>query len=162
MVFASLEFLTLFLPLFLAVYVLTPKRGRNFTLLLGSWAFYSWLKPIYLLLLVAVTIAAWGGALLIEQWRCGRRRKLLLVLLMVANVGILCWYKYANILVATYNDIAGMAGAIPLAWSVSPCRPACPFSCCRPSPMWSTFIVGRCAPSATSSTSPPTRPCSAS
>ncbi len=116
MVFASLEFLTLFLPLFLAVYVLTPKRARNFTLLLGSWAFYSWLKPIYLLLLVAVTIAAWGGALLIEQWRSGQRRKLLLVLLMVANVGILCWYKYANILVATYNDIAGMAGAIPVAW----------------------------------------------
>lgn len=116
MVFASLEFLTLFLPLFLVVYALTPQRARNFMLLVGSWTFYSWLKPIYLLLLVAVTVVAWAGGLMLEQLRAGHRRKVLLTLLLAANVAALCWYKYANILVTTFNDIAAMAGAVPLAW----------------------------------------------
>ncbi|MCG2606369.1 MAG: MBOAT family protein, partial [Achromobacter sp.] len=115
MVFASLEFLTLFLPLFLVVYALTPQRARNFVLLVGSWIFYSWLKPIYLLLLVAVTVVAWAGGLMLEQLRAGHRRKVLLTLLLTANVAALCWYKYANILVTTFNDIAAMAGAVPLA-----------------------------------------------
>lgn len=75
MVFASLEFLTLFLPLFLVVYALTPQRARNFVLLVGSWTFYSWLKPIYLLLLVAVTVVAWAGGLMLEQLRAGHRTR---------------------------------------------------------------------------------------
>ncbi len=116
MVFASLEFLTLFLPAFLLVYALTPQRGRNYTLLIGSWLFYSWLKPIYLLLLISVTVVAWAGALMIEAVRAGRGRKWLLVVLLTANGATLCWYKYANILVSTFNDIAGMSGAMPLAW----------------------------------------------
>jgi len=120
MVFASLEFLTLFLPAFLVIYALSPQRARNFVLLVGSWLFYSWLKPIYLLLLVAVTVVAWGGGLLIEQFRAGRGRKWLLILLLTANAGVLCWYKYANILVSTFNDIAAMGGAMDgamtLAW----------------------------------------------
>ncbi len=104
MVFASLEFLTLFLPLFLVVYALTPQRARNFVLLVGSWIFYSWLKPIYLLLLVAVTVVAWAGGLMLEQLRAGHRRKVLLTLLLTANVAALCWYKYANILVTRADN----------------------------------------------------------
>lgn len=116
MVFASLEFLTLFLPAFLAVYVATPKRFRNLTLLLGSWVFYSWLKPIYLLLLVFVTVLAWAGALAIEASRNGRQRVVWLVWILALNVGLLCWYKYANIVVATFNDIANLTGAMPTEW----------------------------------------------
>jgi len=116
MVFASLEFLTLFLPTFLAIYVATPKFARNVTLLLGSWVFYSWLKPIYLVLLVVVTVLAWAGALAIEACRAGRQRFVWLLGLLVFNVGLLAWYKYANILVATYNDIASLSGALPHDW----------------------------------------------
>lgn len=116
MVFASLEFLTLFLPVFLAVYTLTPKRARNFALLAGSWIFYSWLSPIYLTLLVSVTVVAWGGALLIERARGNDGRKTLLVLLLVLNVATLCWFKYANIVVSTFSDFALGAGAMPMAW----------------------------------------------
>ena len=48
MVFASLEFLTLFLPLFLFSGALSPAAWRNVTLLIGSWLFYGWLSPRFL------------------------------------------------------------------------------------------------------------------
>ena len=53
MVFASLEFLTLFLPTFLILYVLVGQRLRNATLLLCSWVFYGWWSPLFLLLFIA-------------------------------------------------------------------------------------------------------------
>lgn len=48
MVFASLEFLTLFLPAFMLVYALVRPGGRNHVLLFGSWLFYGWLSPTFL------------------------------------------------------------------------------------------------------------------
>lgn len=66
MVFASLEFLTLFLPLFMLVYALSPARGRNLVLLLGSWFFYGWLSPLFLLLHVVLTVIAWAGGLAVD------------------------------------------------------------------------------------------------
>jgi len=67
MVFASLEFLTLFLPLFFAFYLLTPQRFRNHTLLVGSWIFYAWWTPKFLILIIALTLLAWGAAILIDK-----------------------------------------------------------------------------------------------
>lgn len=119
MVFTSLEFLTLFLPGFFGVYLLTPSSWRNRVLLLGSWFFYAWWSPIFLSLLVVVTLIAWLGGLIIEQTcRNSRnlRAKYWLALLITANVGILCWFKYANIAVATYNQAALWLGAMPTEW----------------------------------------------
>ena len=50
MVFSSIEFLALFLPLFFIAYLATPGSARNATLCLGSWMFYAWWKPVFLLL----------------------------------------------------------------------------------------------------------------
>ena len=41
MVFSSIEFVFLFLPVFLAVYYLLPQGGRNFWLFAGSILFYA-------------------------------------------------------------------------------------------------------------------------
>lgn len=116
MVFASLEFLTLFLPAFLAVYALCAPRLRNAVLLVASWIFYGWWSPIYLLLFIALTVLGWMGGMVIEgaATDSGRRRRL--ALFIVINVATLCWFKYANILVETYNGIGAMAGAMPLEW----------------------------------------------
>ena len=58
MVFSSNVFLFLFLPLFLAVYYLTPNRGRarNLVVLIGSYAFYAWWRVDFLLLFATVTV----------------------------------------------------------------------------------------------------------
>ncbi|MDR0280919.1 MAG: MBOAT family protein [Paucimonas sp.] len=117
MVFASLEFLTLFLPLFMLVYALSPARGRNVVLLLGSWLFYGWLSPLFLLLHVVLTVIAWAGGLLVDRSReDGRGRLRLLAALIVFNTLVLCWYKYANILTATYSELITHYGYLPLEW----------------------------------------------
>jgi len=116
MVFASLEFLTLFLPTFLILYVLVGKRLRNATLLLCSWVFYGWWSPLFLLLFIAITILGWGGGIAIDRAGTDRRRGVVLTVLIVVSLGILCWYKYANIVVETFNSARVYAGAMPLDW----------------------------------------------
>ncbi len=62
MIFASFEFLCLFLPVFLAIYFATPARWRNWPILLLSWLFYAWWRVDFLLLLVGVTVFTYGVA----------------------------------------------------------------------------------------------------
>jgi alginate O-acetyltransferase complex protein AlgI len=117
MVFASLEFLTLFLPLFMLIYALSRPGWRNSVLLIGSWLFYGWLSPLFLLLHMVLTVIAWVGGLAVDRSReDGRGRVRLLIALIVFNTLVLCWYKYANILAATYNDLITSYGALPMEW----------------------------------------------
>ena len=117
MVFASLEFLTLFLPAFLLIYALVPHGWRNRVLLAGSWLFYGWLSPLFLSLHVVLTIVAWVGGLLVDRSREDSRGRLrLLIALIVFNTAVLCWYKYANILAGTWSDLMAHYGAMPLEW----------------------------------------------
>jgi len=116
MVFASLEFLLLFFPLFLIAYALTPKDLRNGRLLIGSWIFYGWSSPPYLLMLIAITALTWAGGLVLQAAAPGRSRRMELVALIVVLAGLLAWFKYANIVVETLNTALGHAGAMPIAW----------------------------------------------
>jgi len=119
MVFASLEFLTLFLPLFFLAYLLTPQRGRNFTLLVGSWVFFTWWTPRYLVLLIALTTLAFAAALAIERCRSELWRTRIMALAITLNLLCLCWYKYANMLVLSLLELLHHQGvAIPagFAW----------------------------------------------
>ncbi|HEB53772.1 MAG TPA: MBOAT family protein [bacterium] len=114
MVFTSFVFLFWFAPLFLALYHLVPARLRNLTLILGSFVFYGWWRPQYVLLMVVSVlidffVARWMGACAPERQA---RRKLLLLVSVVANLGLLGWFKYANLLVASWNAVAPW----PIAW----------------------------------------------
>ena len=116
MVFASLEFLALFLPAFLALYFATPRASRNLTLLAGSWVFYAWWSPKYLLLIIALTLVAWAAALAIEVAATERAKTRLMAAAIAANVASLVWYKYTNVVVRSLNDLLS-AGPSPLiAW----------------------------------------------
>jgi len=105
MVFASLEFLTLFLPLFFALYLITPQAYRNHTLLVGSWLFYAWWTPKFLLLIIALTILAWGAAILIDKTKDEKVKTQLMAGTIVLNLASLVWYKYTNMVVASLNTI---------------------------------------------------------
>ncbi|NYT78329.1 MBOAT family protein [Alcaligenaceae bacterium] len=118
MVFTSLEFLALFLPLFLLVYAVSPDSWRNTVLLIGSWIFYGWWSPAYLLLLIGLTAVTWAGGLLMAPglFISQRARLWVLTALIVVDASILFWFKYANILAETYNDVVPLIGAMPLQW----------------------------------------------
>ena len=52
MLFSSITFLFLFLPIVLAVYYLVPERAKNIVLLLASLLFYAWGEPVYVVLMI--------------------------------------------------------------------------------------------------------------
>lgn len=55
MIFSSLEFIFIFLPIFLISYFISPVRYKNYVILIGSIIFYligSWGHPYYVVLLI--------------------------------------------------------------------------------------------------------------
>ena len=52
MVFSSITFLFLFLPVVLAVYYIAPEKWKNIILLAASILFYAWGEPVYVILMV--------------------------------------------------------------------------------------------------------------
>ena len=96
--------------------MLTPQRWRNLTLLIGSWVFFTWWTPKYLILLIGLTSLAFGAALAIEHCRSSVWRTRIMALAIILNVMCLCWYKYANMLARSLLDILHYQGAAGFAW----------------------------------------------
>lgn len=67
MAFNSIEFLLIFLPLFLIIYRLTPDRNKNAVLLAGSLIFYALGEPRYFALLMCSVLVNYKFGLHIGQ-----------------------------------------------------------------------------------------------
>ena len=79
MVFSSLAFLCVFLPIvFLAHYVLPSMRAKNALLIVASLLFYAYGEPVYLVLLLVSTLVNWLFGRLVGMQDAPRRRKALL------------------------------------------------------------------------------------
>ncbi len=115
MVFSSLIFLYLFLPLCMAAYCCARGlTAKNVVLVLFSLLFYAWGEPFYVLLLVAsasfnYAMGLWMGRLADRP----RGRKLALVLAAAVNLGALAVFKYAGLLAETFNQLTGLALPVP-------------------------------------------------
>lgn len=100
MVFSSFEFLFRFLPAFLIIYFITPKKFRNAVLFLGSIAFYTYGEAQYVLLLLASVTVNYVIARSMyktpEDGR-GRRQAVLLVLALCYNFGMFFFFKYSGL-----------------------------------------------------------------
>ena len=108
MVFASFIFLSWFLPTFLAVYYLPlPLRARNLWLTLASFAFYGWWRPQYCCLMLGSTLFDWWCAKAMGPVDSGRPRRAWLVFSVISNLGLLGYFKYANLLVETWGELTG-------------------------------------------------------
>lgn len=99
MVFSSIHFLFIFLPLFLAVYYLFPKKLRNAVLFLGSVVFYAYgalEQPLYILLILVSVLVNWLLGFLVVPKRKGRRFWFTIGILY--DFGWLFVFKYAGFL----------------------------------------------------------------
>src|ERR1035441_9120142 len=105
MVFSSPIFLFLFLPVVLAVYALLPGlRAKNYWLLLMSLVFYAWGEVLFIFLLLASTLMNYFLGLWVDRSEDTGRRKLAVAVAVCANIGLLCFFKYADFFVATINS----------------------------------------------------------
>ncbi len=112
MVFSSLVFLYAFLPAVLLAYFVVPKFLKNTVLLLFSLAFYAWGEPKYLILILISITQGYICGLLIERFRGSFSSKLVLIISIAGSLGLLGYFKYANFLLTTINEVVG--SKIPL------------------------------------------------
>lgn len=106
MVFSNLVFLFIFLPIVIAIYYISPRKIKNFILLIASLIFYAWGEPIYVFLMFASIIMNYiFGLLVAEKERRPARKKFFLIVSIIANVLILGYFKYVNFFIDLVNDI---------------------------------------------------------
>lgn len=108
MLFNSLHFL-LFLPLTVALYYLLAPRHRWMLIFIASCYFYMAFVPAYILILFAIIVIDFFAAHAIHG-SAGARRKLYLVLSLLANILLLAFFKYFNFLNQNFEAVSSLAG----------------------------------------------------
>lgn len=74
MLFSSMTFLFVFMPLVMAVYFLSKKEIRNYVLLIASIIFYAWGEPRYLAIMIITILVNYAGAILLDKHYSSRQR----------------------------------------------------------------------------------------
>ena len=112
MVFSSVVFLFVFLPIVLLLYYVSTsfafKELKNGILLAASLLFYAWGEPVYLFLMLASTVVCYFVGLGIGYYKGHNRQKmakLVLLLGMVLHIGSLVIFKYTDFFVENFNRI---------------------------------------------------------
>lgn len=108
MVFSSTIFLCVYLPLVLLGYYICPKKGRNLFLLIVSLVFYAWGEPKYVFLMIFSILVNYIFGRLMDKNRGRQKRlKLMLVLSVVIDIGLLSVFKYTDFVITNINAIFG-------------------------------------------------------
>jgi len=123
MLFNSISFF-IFFPVVTALYFALPHRLRWLHLLLASCVFYMFFIPAYILILFFTIIIDYFAGIWIENEPDMAKRKRLLSLSIVANVGVLAVFKYYNFFVDNVNTFLHQIGiettTIPLLGIILP------------------------------------------
>lgn len=110
MVFSSLIFLFLFLPLFLAVYYAAPREWRSPVILIGGCIFYAWWRVDFLLLIMGVTIWNYVISDRIVKSAAELRRRRWMQLGVAGNLITLGIFKYFNFGLDSINAVLEASG----------------------------------------------------
>lgn len=105
MLFSSITFLFMFLPIVMAVYYLVPNGVKNIVLLLASLFFYAWGEPVYVVLMIlSIVLNYFCGQDIEANGDDPKKAKRSLVFALVANLLILGFFKYYGFLLDTINS----------------------------------------------------------
>ena len=95
MVFSSLLFLGLFLPVTLGLYYLNKNNTyRNIILLIASLIFYAWGEPVLILVMLTSAFAGYLAGFGVDKWRGTWKSKASLIAALVVDIGFLAVFKY--------------------------------------------------------------------
>ena len=122
MLFSSVVFLYVFLPLTLLTYRLAPKQARNTVLLIASLLFYFYGEQKYTLLLVISSLSDYVHGLYIESHRGQKGAKIALISSLVINLAMLGVFKYLDFFIGIVNSLLGTSIApagLPLPIGIS-------------------------------------------
>ena len=106
MLFSSLTFLFIFLPLVLLIYFISKDKYKNIILLIFSLIFYAYGEPRYIALMLFSIVLNYFAAILIDKYLDNKNKvKLFLVLDISINLLLLIIFKYTNLIISTINGI---------------------------------------------------------
>ncbi len=111
MIFPSLFFLFLFLPVSLNHYYVVPSRFRTIPMLVMSLLFYAWGTPEYLVLIIFSILFNYISALEIADFQERERftaARVIMIIAVAVNVLILGFFKYYGFLLTNINALTGL------------------------------------------------------
>lgn len=111
MVFSSAAFLFAFLPLTLIGYYFLPRKFRNVFLMLASLLFYAWGEPKFVFVMILSILMNYVFGLLVVKREESGYQKLILTIMVVANLSVFFVFKYLNFTIENLNYL--FHGAIP-------------------------------------------------
>ena len=97
MLFSSISFLYYFLPCVLILYLVTPRKFKNFILLISSLFFYGWGGVDFLGLMMIMLAAGYIWGLLVGKYREQKIGKWILGAALGMNVLTLVYFKFADV-----------------------------------------------------------------
>ena len=111
MLFSSMIFLFVFLPIVIFVYyvLLRKTEYRNYWLLFASLGFYTWGEPLYVFLMLFSILSNYLLGLWMDRTPNPGQRRLILILTVAINLLILFYFKYWNFFVRNLNALLGLA-----------------------------------------------------
>jgi alginate O-acetyltransferase complex protein AlgI len=116
MVFSSITFLVYFLPIFLLAYHLTPNKFKNACILLFSIVFYAWGGPKFIFVILGTTFLDFFLVNKMHEAKTEKNKKMLLVISLLMNLGLLFYFKYFNFFIDNINSVIGMVGVSEMKW----------------------------------------------
>ena len=108
--FTSLTFLIFCILVFSLYWAVENRRLQNFLLVVSSYTFYGWWDWRFCFLMLISSSVDFALGLLMYQSEYLRQRKLILSMSIVANLGLLGFFKYANFFVDNLELIATQLG----------------------------------------------------
>ncbi|MEO7174081.1 MBOAT family O-acyltransferase [Flavobacterium sp.] len=110
MVFNSYTFVAFFILILFLHNLPIPWKTKKINLLLASYIFYAaWNPPFILLLWMSTVIDFYVGRALYTQEN-KHKKKLLLVISLIGNLGMLCFFKYGTFLLDNFVALSHMIG----------------------------------------------------
>lgn len=125
MVFSSLTFMFVFLPIVLLLYYAVPKKFKNLFILISGLIFYAWGEPVYVLIMIASTLIDYTAGLLIYKFDKNKTVKLICLLVsLIMNLGLLGVFKYSGFIMQNIDALFGTSlfdpnHALPLPIGIS-------------------------------------------
>ncbi len=109
MVFSSLTFLFLYLPLTLLAYFLSPLKWRNCILLLVSLLFYGWGEPVYIVIMFVSIGIDYTHGLLVEKYRSNdKKARWFVAQSVIFNLALLFFFKYGTFFAENLYALTGI------------------------------------------------------
>ena len=105
MLFSSMTFVFMFLPIVCTLYLISRKEFRNYILLISSIIFYAWGEPKYLMIMILTILINYFGAILLDRAKSEHIRKLWLTLSVILDLGVLFYFKYFNFVMDNINAV---------------------------------------------------------